>query len=897
MSDTAIIKVQAPPRGGRVQPAVTFHAAQVVCSYSWGLQPATALIDWVTATAVDAIVPLASLTIEVGGHVFYGICKSVVPVVGSDGFSQMQEFVDSRDFLMWDHVYCRFNLRDHRIVNGVYTRRYKHLLPADHNTNHYTYTNAPYTGAQILDFLFASSTTESPWVRVYHAALNNAVYDLDFVGRKLGLAVQEVSERCGTTFTLQGGRYRLVWCVKGISAVPVFPANSDNRRLGTALSGWPTRVRVLGDRNRYQVMDMTLEPDWKSAWQTFYDFGVFVNDIYAFESTDGAVGSIPAGTRYNAIPGDVDQTIGHMLATERARLITVEQYAVLRDADPRAGDGNTFRDFRKYQGQSRLQMPVALYLSQVLFRAFRVPSTFTFNNWHGQTMSAQDLDITDRGIAEVTHNPATGAMTYYADMDGEQNGYVIVKGYQIFNDSLKTVRPEYIDLNKWKSAQALWQAVGFQVDNSGEGDRFIILEQQAITAADLLSFSSIDGVAQNYATLRVGATVTAATVKAALTFEGERFSHIAGTGTRDDCEVVPALNADCVLQGGVMREMFYANGLTGTQMAATLANNLLNRQFYYQYGGYTVQGSNVTQLTDVIDRVTVRKDGQGGLTEEVDFTTERTRAVSIAPNGRVVMHLEPEREFERRQQLTPLFPGQRELRQEANQIRASATFLRQNPKVLRNLVENYHLLMGLDSAPDSTMLKGATDTPLPVGSPLLRDATNKTPWMPDVEASAARSDTPVFLGATVLSGESAAGAVRYTRTGNGGVILVRVKGPVAANESVGFPADTDNTDLAVATNYLQASAHTAVGTALEAVAEDVIQLVQVRVTGGGGGTSSPWHLGEWLSTTSYPAQKQVARGVIGEFVSMQNVPAGIPPETGAPYWHCVTSWPAIGAWG
>lgn len=64
---------------------------------------------------------------------------------------------------------------------------------------------------------------------------------------------------------------------------------------------------------------------------------------------------------------------------------------------------------------------------------------------------------------------------------------------------------------------------------------------------------------------------------------------------------------------------------------------------------------------------------------------------------------------------------------------------------------------------------------------------------------------------------------------------------------------------------------------------------------GGAGASGAWHLGEYNSTTAYAAQKQVTRGTLGEFVSMQAVPEGVLPESGAPYWHGLT-WASPGVW-
>ena len=51
-----------------------------------------------------------------------------------------------------------------------------------------------------------------------------------------------------------------------------------------------------------------------------------------------------------------------------------------------ANDGDNFRDYRKFNNRSRLNMPVALYLAQVLFRAFRFDPSFTLTNVNGDAV-------------------------------------------------------------------------------------------------------------------------------------------------------------------------------------------------------------------------------------------------------------------------------------------------------------------------------------------------------------------------------------------------------------------------------------------------------------------------------------------------------------------------------
>lgn len=840
------VKVETPARGDNQAVLAEFAAAECVLTWSWGLQPANALIDWVSANRT-AIPPMADMTIKLvrradGAvlHTFYGLCRSVAEVTGTSGFSTMQEFVDTRDYLQWDVVYGSFNKRQAKIVNGVYVRRYEHILPVNADLLRKTYTNAPYTAREILDFLFAGPTVESPWTRLYHSALDQPVYDIDCLnGKKLGTAVLEVSEKVGTVFTLMGDRYRLVWTVKGVGTLPAFPATSDARRAGTALSGNPTRLRILGERNVYQVLDMVLEPDWKSGWQNFYDLDYLADDLFQHEVTEASFGTgIPAGTRYNAVAGDASQLIGRQLAGARARTITVGQYANLRDA--RDTTGSFFRDYRKFAGRSRLQMPAALYIATVLFRAFRPLNTFALLNADGAVVDLYSMELLDRAVVEVTHDPATGAMSWERDVISAGNGYAIVRGYQVGLDAFKTLRPKAFRTADWLASQNIWEHLTFSTDDSGEGSKFILFDQPVIQSSELIQDIVINSVKQDYAGLKAGAAIVAPPVRAALTFAAERFSYVAGEGTRDDVENVNALFAELVTSanGGGCTQMFYADGQTAAQKAAALAAVLLNRQFYYDLGGYLNQAVVGQQLTEMLDRVTLRYNSSG-TSEEIDFTNERSRQVSTygpGPDGRrvVVAHNEPERDFDRRAQLVSLLPGQRELKEEARQMQAIAAGLRSNPRLVQTLLEAFHTSMGLDGMPATVFMDPAFDPgilpALPLGTPLWRQPTSEV-VMAHGDA-VAPTGSELFVGVTVMDNERAAGPLRATGTGDNGIVLARVKGPVMQGATVGLGGDAVQT-------YLVSSPNQSVGVVQEEVTGTVTKLVRVRVTGGGSGGAFP----------------------------------------------------------
>ena len=705
MNDYSVrVRVEGLARGSGTQPYLEFPAAQCVCTWSWGLQPATALIDWVTMSQQPALLPLSLLTIELRHdptgevlHTFYGICKQVAQTFGTEGFGTAQEFVDSRELLQWDVVYGCFNKRESRLVddgtgNMVWMRRYWHIFPLDFDTQSKTYTNGPLTALQIMDALFAAPTVKTGWERTYHPALEEPVYDFDFQGgKKLGTCLVELSEALGCQFTLMGGRYSLVWTVRGAGADPTPPANSDQRRAGLTLSGNPTRVRLLGDRDLYQVMNLEMEADWLPAWQAFFNLDDLARDLFDNESLEADCAGIPAGTPYNAIPDDEGNLIRRYLASARARTITVGAYAALRDE--RSGDGQQFRDYRKFGGRSRLQMPAALYIQTVMFRAFRPPNSFQMRNGYGKWMNLWSLELVEQGLVEVTHDPTTGEMTWEEDVISASNGYAICQGYQVGADGYKTLRPEHFKLDQWVASQNTWQRATFQVDDSGEGVKFIVFDAPVINSSDLIKMSADGGT---YPVLNATPTFSIPRVRASLVFAAEPYSYIAGVAARDEVVNVPGLSGQmvCEADGSECTELAYADGMTANAKALGIAESLLNQQFMYNAGGHLVAGVNGTQLSPVIGRVTIRHSTEG-TSEEVDYSLERDRNVS-QQGGVVTLHVPPERDFDRRAQLLNLLPGMRELREEARQMRLIGASLRQNPKLARTMLEAFAMAFGLN---------------------------------------------------------------------------------------------------------------------------------------------------------------------------------------------------------
>ncbi len=798
-----------PPRGGGTQADLTIACQSMQMQKAWGSAPGTAVVTYVGNNV--PVTAGASMRLECGGHVLYGVCVLDTTLKSSGGNTRTLEFEDNRTFLKYDPVFGSFNKRDDRIVGGVRVRRYAHILPADYGANKKTYTNAPLTAAQILNHVFDAPTVETDWVRAYHVDQTVfPVLDVDCMsGPNLQSVVQDITTRQGLVFTLTGGPYRLVWTRKGVGTLAI-PANADNIKVSTALSGNPSRVRVIGDRNLYQVMDVPLIKDWSAAWEAFPVFEVFADDLYR-RGVDQRT-----GLRFNATPADPEQYIGRQLANARALTITVREYVAARTAIPLAGDSGTaaaFADTKLFAGRSRMDMPAALYIKSLLYRAFR-PNLASFTNADGQAVPLDSVELVDRLLTKVTHHPLTGAMTADASEIAEGNGYAIVKGFQIGQDLFRTIRSDQFKLDFFSSTNAVWEHVPFQIDDGGDGGGYLIFDDPVVVSPDLLA--DVDG----YKVINAAFTLQVPQVKATLVFRAERYHYALGSPGRDLVENVPGLQGEFIVSGAVLTELPFADGQYADDKADDIASVLLAQQYYYSGGGYDVRGSNGTQLTPLIDRVQLNF-GPRGNAETVDFTNER------GPNA-----FQPERDLDRRAQEQALLPGQADLKEQAHYAELLAAGFKQNPKFGKSLSDLFGGPVEGDTPTTGVMVKNGTSTPVPVGTPLKRKSpvvatgTLSTDTLAILPAAALSTDK-IFAGVTVRHNER---TDRPLRVQTSGVGLARVQGPVSANDSIGLGSGTED--------YFITSPTTPVGRVLQEDAGAGVKLMRVEFGGGGGGASS-----------------------------------------------------------
>lgn len=792
--------------------------AEAEIAHSWGAQPASAVITYTAAVnngediraLVTGVGVNTYLEIVLGPYRFYGICQADVALQGSGGRTRVLDFLDLRTYLDWDVVRGVFNRPLDRLVTVgsrlLRRRRWEHLLPGNVTAQLWTTTDAPLTATAILNYLLGAPTVGSVWAWHGPAFLDTLpVLDLDWErGVKLGQALLRVAEKAGVQFTL-GGKYLLKFRRKGellagetfpvaLNGDYVFPEGAENCRDGLGQSGQPTRVKVVGDRNLYQVHNLELVPEWNREWDEFWDEWLFIRRIF----TDFT----------KAVGGDAHDIQRWANAQALAARITVREFA--------AEAGAEYGDDRLFAGRSRMDLPALLYIRHLVFRAWRLPDTILGR-------AASRWRILDTQLAAVEHDE-DGVMAPRYDggepVQEEGNGYVIVEGVEASANIFGRVDPATLDLGEWVTANTAWGVQTFTVDpDRGDGIGFVLFDAPMLDPTDMLVRPAATPQA---AVLNADFTPEPAAVRATLTLAGELYEYDRGSGSRDEIISEPGLRHEVLwnaLGPAYIDAIPYADGEYPDEKAQAVADSVLGWQWIVRAGGYdrlVPDGAAALVLNGAYDRVNVKLSPRGGLREFIDFTTERQRA-----------EFEPERDYDRRVGQRALFPGQEALRRDAANLTTVARTLGKNPRLRRSIADDYRGQLGTPGRTWGVRLDGATEaTPaLAAGTPLWWDRGDEA-----VAAvpSAAASSHRVFQGVTTRHAEPALGLLPVQAQGR---VFARVLGPVANGDRVGFVAGQD---------YLAVGASPEVGEAQTAHGSGTVALIAVQVGGGAVGVPGDW---------------------------------------------------------
>lgn len=714
---------------------------------SWGLSPASGSVtcvgDTVVAVGGDAILNIA-------GSVFHGVLTSVV-ADQNDGTKLKLGFVDNRIKLMWDDVYGLFNRvevrEDNPATPGIdRSKRYVHILPSDWATQKKTYTRAALSAGQIITYLMGAPTVRFSWSSVFHSLQNSkAPHEIDCLnGKKLGNALQEVADSQGLVLTLVG-QNQLHWAIKGEGAVPGFDlTNTDARSTGSAVSAVDTRVRVVGDRNRYQDLSVALEPDWKSGYQEFWAEPAWLAEVAAI------------------IGGGGDSFSEKASLAAKARRVTVREYVALK--------GSAYADYGMWGEVSRMEIPVWTYLQDIVFKAYRVPRSYTFRG-----LPLDSLELVEGQLAAVDYTLA-GELSYKTPREyyPDTKAFALVKGQQL--SLLDPTKQRVISPAQLAAAGTQWSPNNrFNLDTRNKVLIFedtVFIPGSGATGLFVFPNAGVEGASESLKAIAVpnaNVTVTPAAVRASLVWEAEKYNRIYGSGYRTSPVYVQGLARHTLAAGASsIEEITYADEQTADLKSADVAATLILRSPVYESGGYRRNGACGTQLTGAIDRVTVTLNFSEGLTERVELSKERSQS-----------NFASERDLERRQRSKDLFPGQRALGLAVQQLDTIALIskeLKRNGggEVYRSLSDTMEKPVG---AADCSVAKIYSDDIWLAGMPVMLGADDKP------------AEDGTRFGGIVIA-ENASGVLPCATQG---IVPVRVKGPIEVNDDIGIDPGADET--------------------------------------------------------------------------------------------------------
>lgn len=758
------------------------NIASMELTYSWGLSPASASVTCpgiVTAAVGDGAV------MNLGGMTFHGIV-SQNPVTAGTGNSTELQLVDNRIKLMWDDIYAAWNNVDVREDNPLTPgidrqKRFWHILEDDWDAQIKTWTDTPYTASQILDQIKDNSRRNNAWTLSKHAAQSEPVYAIDANnGSKVGTVLQEISEQQGLVFTLVGEN-NLLWVRKGDGSVDAPPDNCTDRRDGDALSNNDTNIRIVGDRNRYQDLPIVLEPDWVSAFEEFWAEPAWLKEVADKFDLTG------------------DELADQAQLVAKARSVTLREYVEVK--------GDAYADQGTWGEVGRMEIPVWVYLQDIVWKAYRVPTTYTVNG-----IGRADLEINDGLLASVEYTVDDGVLSYKspANYYPDAKAFVIAQGQPL--DLLDPRTQGALTKDQLESARDLWSAQNrFNLD----AKNYVVIFEHAVFVPGtddkaLFIFPNHDLVdagdpLYNIAVPNADVEVAPAQVRASMVFSAERYSKRYGSGVRFGPKYVSALNYHALMVDGVFTsEVTYSDGHTVDDKSAAYAAVLTAQQAVYRSGGYTRHGAVGTVLSGTIDRVTVSLNISDALTERVEYSKERATG-----------SFQQERELDRKGKERDLFPGQKSNLKDVERLDLIA-------KLSRELKRTSATPYGTAADVMSKPVGGANNSFAirDVGTDDDKALAGQPAWTP----GATDADAKAFGGIVVADGSTTHAACVTC-----GTVPVRIQGPFVVGDLVGAAADDRECKVEVSDGW-----H-AVGVVLANYAGSDIVVAPVQLGGGGAG--------------------------------------------------------------
>lgn len=700
-------------------------------------------------------------TLSIGGKSIAGVVKNPVRSVTPEGVSWDVTLVDNREKLGWDPIACEFNIVDTKSVDPndfgkSRKRRYKHIYPDDWHAQIVTYTDNPLTAKQCLDRIFAYGGLRYSWTYVNHAALSKPVYSIDAdTGTTLGNLIQQILDKLSLLMCLTGA-YQLTFFVKGEGSIPSYTgANCKETSEGAAMSNQPTAVRMVGDRNLYQDINVPMEKDWIAYWEDYVfeaDLWVKVKELWTLE----------------------DDT-----ASKRAYIAAAMRKVTLADWAAKTGSG-AGNDYGRFGEVMRMNIPVWVYVNEIVYKAYRIVRSYTIND-----IPLLSMELTEGLLARATVDTTTGVMSYYTGVGGaletytDDKAYIAAQGQPL--DLSDPAKKDVLDPATTSALRDLWQPVQrFRFD----AKNYTVIFEDALfrpgTGADAL-FVSVnaetdlpeDHPSKYLAVPNPAAVIEAAPITGAFTFAVERYHRDFGSGIRNGISYISGLSLHSLLVTNIYQtEILYDTSPreSADTKAQKAAASVLAKQQLYASGRVKRLGTAGAPLAGQLDRTSITYDTTG-LAETIEYTKER------GPN-----YFESERELERRQASDDLFPGMQDTR-----------------RAVRDYAYMSKVLAGLNARAEAPAYRSINE----VGKkPLGNTDPATTTVHPDAALSydageavfadgnrVIAEDGAIFLGVAIAKGHSAGQPLDVATQGD---VPVKVVGPVIAGAAIGCNSGSRN---------------------------------------------------------------------------------------------------------
>lgn len=725
---------------------------------SWGVSPGSASVvlpgDDTTYAPGDEVVTNA------GGAVFYGVVTAVRPSARElSGTFTTVDIADNRIRLQWESVKCVLNMIDVReddpTTPGIdRQRRYWNIKPSDHTNQKRTWYDDPYLASEILigiiDELAFTWTIDDP-----DGLLDQPVLELDANnGVKAGTIIAQICDQLGILFTCKGYN-TLSFARKGTGDVPyVDPATISESSAGSALSHVDTHVEVVGGRNLYQDCQIDLEPWWNRGWEDYWLEADWLDEVEAHWSSEWA-----------SLPNDDAKQAAR---AAKARQVTVRQYC------EKVGSTD-LADYGWWGEVSRMEIPVWLYLRDIVFKAYRVPRAYTLG-----VFDIDSLVMREGLLAQVDYDSSSGVIGMKRDVVQyypQERAFVLVKGQPL---SLVDPRGQkYVTADQLNSLRGLWTPnLAFTLDSRPESNGiifddavFVDTSENPLIAFPNQSASGIDSthVLYNVGVPNAGVAVAPAAVRASIVWEGDKYLKSFGSGSRWGTAHAEGIQRHNIVEDGIVSlEIPYPGAEEYADDKATaFAANLIAQQDTYDFGNRVRVGGAGTELNGSVDRVTIQVDFRGGTVETVELTKERQPVTYYN-----------ERTLDRLAQQHDRYKGERANRTEVWELQAISDVNRNrrtgHTQKIGDIQQFLDAPLGVPHcSPQMATLTAAKEA----GTPIWRNP-----------GTGAVSDSGTILAGITISHGLGAGTHPIATQGT---VPVRVKGPFSSGDVVGVTGSND----------------------------------------------------------------------------------------------------------